>query len=396
MHTYNPRMGEISDYETEAWRQIQDARDKWWRRAGSNFASKTAAAAGKTGERASRFVDDHPRFRKTVDRTGALVKRGAHAVGKAVPQVAKGWTIHAAESAGRTVRDASRVGLSPERVVVKHQKKGHPVEQLCEVRELDLSLVDKVRGKNFALGDMYPLVAAGSGGGAGLAITGGQLTLLPTAGASAAAGPVVVTGAIAADFTVVLATISRAVGAIALSYGYDPKQLGEKLFVSAVINAGAAGSSTAKTAAMKDLSRLAQSLVRNRTWAELNETVISQAVTSFGKAMSVKFTKKSLGKLVPAIGIVIGATFNYDTVARTIETADLAYRRRFLLDKYPHLADDEEPLASQDEPDETEDDGPLISVLDILLEEGGPDLRDTYTDPARDDALDAEEEPDED
>jgi hypothetical protein len=57
------------------------------------------------------------------------------------------------------------------------------------------------------------------------------------------------------------------------------------------------------------------------------------------------------------------------------DAADTAYRRRFLLEKYPHLGD-EETTASLlgDRPAAAEEADEPISVLDRLAEAGGPDL----------------------
>ncbi|WP_227025733.1 hypothetical protein [Streptomyces fodineus] len=53
----------------------------------------------------------------------------------------------------------------------------------------------------------------------------------------------------------------------------------------------------------------------------------------------------------------------------------MAYRRRFLLEKYPHLADEEAPGPflgdDADVPDDADEE---ISVLGEIVEAGGPDL----------------------
>jgi hypothetical protein len=59
-----------------------------------------------------------------------------------------------------------------------------------------------------------------------------------------------------------------------------------------------------------------------------------------------------------------------------VDAADIAYRRRFLLEKYPHLGDEEAPGWFPDVgPDGREDADEAISVLSELAEAGGPDLR---------------------
>lgn len=377
-------MGEPSKYELNAWQEIQDFRDRWWRRAGHQVSDAVAAGAARADRRTREFVGRHPRLQSGLSQAGALVSRGSGAAAKLVPDVAKDWTGQAAGAAGRAIRDLTRVGLSGERVVAQHQKRNHPVEHLSDVRDLDLELVDKVRGRNTGLTYVYPLLGAGSGAGSALVITGGELTIVPTAGATAAPTAGVVLGALAADAAWVTGLLSRAVGAIALNYGYDPKQPGEKLFITAVLNAGAAGTTTAKMASMRDLSYLTQKLFRNDTWAVLNKSKIASALKETAEALTLKFTKKSLGKAVPVIGIGLGFTLNLDTVSRTIETAEMAYRRRFLLDKYPHLAESEPTFAPQETGGLNEEgEEEVISIIDLLAQ--------TDTAPPRVDAQDQDE-----
>ena len=83
-------------------------------------------------------------------------------------------------------------------------------------------------------------------------------------------------------------------------------------------------------------------------------------------------TKRSLGKVVPAVCIGIGASFNWATLESIVDAADVAYRRRFLLEKHPDLANNEDfvsvPAAAPDGADE------VISLVRHLAEAGGPNL----------------------
>ncbi len=255
-----------------------------------------------------------------------------------------------------------------------HQKRGHEVAELRDLRRLDLKQIDAVGGRGASW--YYPAIAAASGMGAGLVISGGELITAASAGAAAAPSGAAVAGAFAADVTVVLALSSRSVGHVSLLYGYDPEEPAEKLFVMSVVNAGTALSATAKTAAMADISKLTQALIRGKTWEILNESVVSKVANEFAKRFGFRLTKQGLGKVVPALGIALGGTFNWTTLESTIDAADVIYRRRFLLDKYPHLAENDgldsllsDDASVSDENDET------ISVIDELSEANGPDLR---------------------
>lgn len=166
-------------------------------------------------------------------------------------------------------------------------------------------------------------------------------------------------------------------GQVSLAYGYDPEDPAEKLFVMSVVNVGTASTATAKNAAMADLSKLTQALFKGKTWEKLNQTLIAKVSSQFAKAFEFRLTKKGLGKAVPALGIVVGSTLNWATLEGIVDAAEMAYRRRFLLEKYPHLADEEASKAftDTDAPDDADDADDEISVLDELAEAGGPDLR---------------------
>jgi hypothetical protein len=203
-------------------------------------------------------------------------------------------------------------------------------------------------------------------------ISGGELITAVSAGASAAPSGAAIAGAFVVDAAAVLGLASRSVGHVSLFYGYDPEEPGEKLFVMSVVNAGTAISASAKTAAMADISRLTQALVRGKVWAVLDKSLVAQVYKQFAKAFGVRFTKQSLGKVVPAVGIVLGGSFNWATLEAIIDAADIAYRRRFLLEKYPHLAEEDAPGSFPDVvPDDADE---AISVLGEVAEAGGPDL----------------------
>lgn len=375
---YPQNMSEPSEYELEAWRSLQNYRGRPLSAGIQDVGQRVAEGARAVGERASEVLERHPTVNAAVGRGKAVARRAGKGVraaagkaGDAVPAEVASWTLEAADSVRRTGSKLSRAGLSPKRVVSLHKKRGHDVHRLADVRRLDLEQVHLVRG--VALSWYYPAVAALSGAGSGLAITGGQLVTAASAGAAAAPSAGVVMGALAFDATAVLTVASRAVGHISLLHGYDPDEPSEKLFILSIVNAGTAVSASAKTAAFADISRLTQALVRGKTWEILNQSVISRASREVAKAMSVRLTKQGLGKIVPTAGIVIGGAFNWATIEGIVDGAEVAYRRRLLLEKYPQLAEDLIAPEFDAVDDEPSDDS--FSVLDTVAEAGGPDLR---------------------
>ncbi|AXE81551.1 EcsC family protein [Streptomyces atratus] len=366
-----------SDYELDAWRAVQQFKGRPLSRAMRNAGEQVANGVSELGKRAAKQLENHPRAKSALSRGQEVVAKGAQKVGAGARGAADAlpdWSGTAAQSIRQTVGRASRAGLSPKRVVALHKKRGHDVESLLDLRRLDLEQVDAVRGRAASL--YYPAAAALSGAGAGLVISGGQLAIAASAGAAAAPSGGAIAGAFVADTAVVLGLASRAVGQVSLFYGYDPEEPAEKLFVMSVVNVGTASSATAKNAAMADISRLTQALFRGKTWEVLNDAVVTKVSQQFAKAFGFRLTKKGLGKAVPAFGIVVGGTLNWTTLEGIVDAAEMAYRRRFLLEKYPHLADEEAsgsfPDAGPDVPDDADEE---ISLLDEIAEAGGPDLR---------------------
>jgi hypothetical protein len=373
-------MADPSDYELRAWRDLQRFKGRRLSRVMGNASGQVATGAAELGKRATKYLEKHPRAQLAVSHGQEVVAKGTHAVGSgarvaagAFPGGMTSWSGPALESMRRTAGRVSRAGLSPKRVVARHQKRGHDVASLSDLRRLDLEQVDAVRGRGASW--YYPAFAALSGAGAGLVISGGELVVTVSAGASAAPSGGAIAGAVLGDAAAVLGLASRSVGHVSLLYGYDPEEPAEKLFIMSVVNAGTATSASAKTAAMADISRLTQALVRGKAWAVLDKSVVAAVSKQFAKAFSVRFTKQSLGKVVPAAGILLGGAFNWATLEAVVDAADVAYRRRFLLEKYPHLADEEAPGsfpdAGLDSPDDADE---AISVLDEVAEAGGPNF----------------------
>lgn len=367
-------MGEPSQYELDAWRDIEQFQGRVLSRGMATMSSVVGQGAGKIGAGAAKFTDLAktkvewtPGAKAALERARGLSARSADLAGKAARHAGEAlpdWTGPAGSSMKGALSKASRVGLSPDGVVKKHQKAGHDVARLADVRRLDLEDVDSVRGRGASW--YYPAMAAATGAGAGFAITGGSLTVVASAGASAAPSAAAVFGAYAADGAAVLALSSRAVGQIALSYGYDPELPAEKLFVLAVVNAGTAVTASAKHAAFADISKLTQALVRGKTWTVLNESIVARVASKFAGDFTGRLTKQGLGKVVPGVGVAVGATFNWSTLEGIVDAADTAYRRRFLLEKYPHLAADDAafavPMCDDEDVDDVE-----ISVVDSIV-----------------------------
>lgn len=367
-----------SQYELDAWTSIQRFKGRPFSLAMRKAGDQAANGIASLGNRTSKYLEDHPRAQSAFLRGQNVASKSAHTIGAGVRKAAgtipdgmSDWGGEALGSMRQTVGRVSRVGLSSTRVVAKHNKRGHDVASLGDLRRLDLQKIDAVRGQGGSWG--YPIAAALSGMGAGLVISGGELAIPVSGGVAAAPSGAAIAGAIVGDAAWVLGLASRCVGNVSLLYGYDPDEPGEKIFVMSVVNAGTAMSASAKTAAMADISRLTQALVRGKSWAVLEKSVVAQVSKQFAAKFTTRLTKQGLGKVVPVAGIAIGGAFNWTTLESIVDAADTAYRRRFLLEKYPHLSAQEATISFPDDGSGHVDD--VISVIDEIGEAGGPDFR---------------------
>lgn len=114
--------------------------------------------------------------------------------------------------------------------------------------------------------------------------------------------------------------------------------------------------------------------MRDKTWKVLNETVVARVAGEFAKRFSFRLTKQSLGRVVPIAGIGLGAALNWATLEGIVDAADIAYRRRFLLEKYPHFAESDTFGVGDKADDAAQEGDERISVIDEIAQAGGPDL----------------------
>lgn len=367
-------MATPSDYEIEAWKELQRFKGRPITRVLNNTGEKISSKINDF----SSYIEENPKTSSAVLKAKDSLVNSKNAVGKGLknavgilPDQLTDWGGHAANSISGSISRASRIGLSPSRIVKLHQKRGHQVEELSDLRKLDLKQIDQVRGRNASW--IYPSLASISGVGASFVITGGTFSVPVSGGVAAAPAGAAVAGSFALDAAAVLGVASRAIGQIALQYGYDPENPAEKLYIMSVLNAGTAFSAQAKTAALADVSRLTQSLVRGKAWKVLDASVVTQVSKQFTKAFSLRFTKQSLGKVVPVAGIVAAGTMNWTTIERIYDAANVIYRRRFLLEKYPSLEQVDLLINTQTVVENSDDE--TISILQSLDAAGGPDLQ---------------------
>ena len=326
---------EMSPYDRQAWRHIQQWREPSSGRQLVPSSVKRVAASGRR-------------------QLGAGVKAvpGSTAALEAVEGAVSGLLGSVDRVAVATVHQKA--------IRARFTKAGHQVEQLSDIRALDLQDIDKIKPR---VDLRYTLASMTEGAAAGAAMSGGFIVAtggaVAGAGAGAAPGIGILAGVTAADAVAVLAASSRVTAEIAAYYGYDVELPHERVYAAGVLGVGLA-SQTGKVAAYQELNKLVQALARRKTWEALNTNVMTAVIKSVYRQFGVTLTQKKLGQAVPIVGIAVGAGLNAATLRSAAEAAENLYRERFLREKYGMP----EPATAADVTVEVKED--VVDVVDIL------------------------------
>ena len=246
--------------------------------------------------------------------------------------------------------DPALASVRQRRVLEAYERKYRvSLDKLTEIHDFTLEQCDQVVPN---LRFIYSVGSGLEGAGASLAITGAEVSASVSGGTTA----VVAIGAVAADAALVLAALARVVAHTAAYYGYDVRQPEEELFALGVISLSSAASGPAKVAALAELSRLTQQMMRRATWEVLTKEPLVKVIQQVYARLGLRITKAKLAQSVPVAGVVISAGMNMAAVQAVARDAGLAYRLRFLCDKYgldPQQVVDDARLRSGDWPDES-------------------------------------------
>jgi hypothetical protein len=331
----------MTPYEERAWAEIAEWREKHFTaRTRRMIPAAVRDRAAKAGRNAKAKVEALP---------------GAHEFESKFVEALSGLGDFGARTAMASVRGDA--------IVEAYRKRGHTVDDLDDIRKLDLKVIDDVKPN---LGLAYTAGATVEGAAAGLAVSGGEL--LATAGgvfgvgAGSAPGAATVIGAMAGDAVAVLLATNRAVAHIAAYYGYDVDKPDERLVALAVLGMGTA-TEVGKAAAYAEINKLVQMLARRAAWEQLRENAVARVVEKVFVRLGLRITQRKLGQAVPVVGALFGAGMNAKLLLAVTDDAEHVYRERFLRERYGLPAHDALPTNSDRE------DADVIDVVEVLDEE---------------------------
>lgn len=168
------------------------------------------------------------------------------------------------------------------------------------------------------------------GGVSALAVTGAEVSATVSGGVTIT----VAAGAIAADVASSMALLGRVIGRVAAEYGYDVRLPEEEAYALGVMSLGAATTAAEKAAALASLRRLTSQMMRQATWAQLNNNGWVVLIKRVYLALGERLTHRKLAQAVPVVGVAINAGMSAQMVDSAYRSARDVYRRRYLSEKY--------------------------------------------------------------
>lgn len=141
---------------------------------------------------------------------------------------------------------------------------------------------------------------------------------------------------LAADIPAIFTIQFRLIQEIALCYGYDIDSDKEKEYVMQILRVGSASDLKAKIEFVITLKQIEELLIKV-TWKKMTDALfrkeISQmsllaAIKQFAKSLGIIITKRKALQMVPVIGAIVGACFNYSFTYDIGHAAYMCYRRR--------------------------------------------------------------------
>ncbi|WP_086828638.1 EcsC family protein [Streptomyces sp. NRRL B-24572] len=302
----------MSAYEEQVWGVLNE---RWQRRKSRrelpNWASATRGRTGAAAGNAARRVKD------AVPEAVAEPMRRA---GGAVADAALRPALASAAALLEMVNESTLELNDPKNVEKLARKRGIDIGSFTELREQDLKVCDRLLTRNTMT---WRAVGAVEGGAMGL------LAMVPVAGI-----PVAMT----ADILVVQVLSTSIAARIAYSYGFDAKDPREQDFIQRLVQRSFMAQA-AKAKPLRDAARAAEAVKGRVNWSQkLRQdhrlvAALEKLMQQLGPA-GARVPVKNVAKVVPLVGILVGAGANAAVLGRVAADAQRYCQTRFLCEKY--------------------------------------------------------------
>ncbi|MEU9647351.1 EcsC family protein [Streptomyces sp. NPDC048110] len=302
----------MSEYEKQVW----DALNEHWqrrtdRRGLPNWASTALSRGGEVAGSAAKRVKN-----AVPDSVADPIRRA----GDMVADTALRPALASAAALLELVNDKAMELNDPKKVEDLAREQGLGIESFAELRQQDLKVCDRLLTRNTL---KWRTTGAVEGGAMGL------LAMVPVAGTVTA---------LTADILVVQVLSTSIAARIAYSYGYDAKDPKEQEFIQRLVQQSFVAQA-AKAKPLRDTARAASAVKGRVNWSQKLRSdhrllaALEKLMKQLGPAGS-RVPVKNVAKVVPVVGVLIGAGMNSAILGRVASEAQRYCQTRFLCDKY--------------------------------------------------------------
>jgi hypothetical protein len=202
------------------------------------------------------------------------------------------------------IGDLTLTTVSRTSALGRYQRAGHEIEDVKEIRALDVSVPDRVVGRACRVW----ITVAGA-----------------TGVATSATGLV----GFAADIPALLANNLMAIGEIASIYGFDVGDSDEHAYAVALLFAQQEHKS-GRSRAVAHLREIAEELQEGATWDEIRDERAGQWLRQAARELAWYLVKRKAAGIVPGVGSLVAGGVNAQFTARTCREARSVYHDRFI------------------------------------------------------------------
>jgi len=246
---------------------------------------------------------------KTMDALG----RPVTVIMEKVPRPLRGTAERAVMGFMEMLKDISYWTYSEKSIIKKGMNNGLDVSAVSHLAGQDLEKLDRLARRHFA---SAKIIAALEGAGCGL----GGLAL------------------IAADIPVLMGIIFRSIQQIGTCYGFPMQDPSMLPVVMGIYNAGSGESAAVKSAALADMQIAAATMAGKTAYLKMaakTKTAMAlrfmeNSAGSLPSRIAKNISKRKLGQVIPVVGAVIGAGFNYWLMSHTLTAAYMIFRKMHL------------------------------------------------------------------
>ncbi|WP_345480107.1 EcsC family protein [Amnibacterium soli] len=302
----------MSTYERQVWEALHN---HWERRSNRRGLPNWAGAAiDHVGEAASKTAH------KVADGVPDAVAEPVRRVGDFVADKAARPVMHSVAALLELVDDWAVELNDPSGVEKLAKKQGIELDRFTDLRQQDLKICDRLLDRNSL---KWRTAGALEGGAMG------ALALVPVAGIAAS---------ITADILVVQVLSVSIASRVAYSYGFDAKDPLEEEFIERLVKR-AFIAQAAKAQPMVKAAQAAKAIEKRQRWsakllADHRTIAATKKLMEHLGGSGAKVSVQSVAKVVPFIGIVLGAGMNSAVLGSVAEDAKRYCQTRFLCEKY--------------------------------------------------------------